>query len=192
MILGLPGVVGVLGDCLCVGVPRRRSRRVAELGDAVGVSVDSPVGAARFASDSAAKESGLALGLGMAAEGEGIAVGDRPPLVLGAVASPGMDKDQSWLEPGLVKIGGAGVTGGMGMTGGVWGAFALGVLGMTGSVWGTFMLGAPGRAGVVPGTVPDGILGLGDGTRLPTGGSDGNVSGEDSGGVGTPGTSGEG
>lgn len=124
----------------------------------------------------------------MTAEGEGIGVGDALPLVLGAVASPGMDKDQSWLEPGLVKIGGAGVTGGMGMTGDVWGAFALGLAGMTGSVWGA-LLGALGKGGVVPGTVTDGILELGDGTRLPTGGGDGNVSGEDSGGVEPDGTS---
>lgn len=87
-----------------------------------------------------------------------------------------------------MKIGEGGVMGGIGIAGIAAGAFALGVLGVTGVVCCTFACGAFLRARVVPGTVTDGILVLGEGRVELTEGSGGNVSREDSGGVGTPGT----
>lgn len=105
-----------------------------------------------------------------------------------------------------MKIAEGGVIGGIGIAGIAAGAFALGVLGVTGVVCCTFACGAFLRARLVPGTVTDGILVLGEGSSGLLGtvtdgilvlregrvelaeGSGGNVSREDSGGVGAPGT----
>lgn len=127
-------------------------------------------------------------------------------LVLGA-ASPRIDtEDLSCVGGGLMKIAEGGVIGGIGIAGIAAGAFALGVLGVTGVVCCTFACGAFLRARLVPGTVTDGILVLGEGSSGLLGtvtdgilvlregrvelaeGSGGNVSREDSGGVGAPGT----
>lgn len=121
----------------------------------------------------------------MAAEGWVIEeLGVRATLVSGVVASPGMNKDPSCLGDGLIRIGGAGVMLGIGITGAVLGKFACGAPGMTGAVWGMFGCGAPLRAGVCWGIVKDGRLALGDGVMLGMGGSEGNISGEDKDGSG--------
>lgn len=131
---------------------------------------------------------------------------DRAPFVLGA-ASPRIDtEDLSCFGAGLMKFGEGSVIGGIGIAGIAAGAFALGVLGVTGVVCCTFACGAFLRARVVPGTVPEGVLVLGEGSSGVLGtvtdgilllgegrveltdGSGGNVSSEDSGGVGSPGT----